>query len=243
MQRRAFLTALGFTSYGGLGWLLNACSEGTTSPSRLNGVPIGSPSGTEPANKPAPTDGDEYVPGNVDAGAGPVVQSNGLPNASWESRVKQLESGAIYTEAAPGPWVGKERSHVPVIVADTVLTNRVTVLVNHVMQKSGLVYPEAGADAAPTVMDAMADGDADGGDAVAPPANDGGPMMVAEHYITTIYVKTDTGVVAGLIEMSSSDPAPPTVTFVVPAGTKTVTAYEYCNLHGLWASKPLTVKA
>lgn len=243
MQRRAFLTVLGVTGYGGLGWLVQACSEGTTARTGGNGYVPSTPTGTgsSPTNRPPPTDDDEYVPGSPDGGS-PVVESPGLPNQTWENRVKQLESGAVYTEAAPGPWAGKERSHVPTIIADTVLKNRVTVLVNHVMQKAGIAaYPDGGPDAA-VVADAGLDA-SDDADATPAAPMDAGPMVLPEHYVTTIYVKTDTGVVAGLIEFTSSDPAPPSVTFVVPPGTKSVTAYEFCNLHGLWASKPLTVQA
>lgn len=247
MRRRAFLTAVGITGYGGLGWLVGACSE-ATQPNRL-GNPTPGPTGSTPTTqRPTPTDDDEYVPGSPDGG-GPVIESTNLPNATWEARAKALESGAVYTEAAPGPWAGKERSHVPTLIADTVLTNRVTVLVNHVMQKSGgLAYPEAG----PVVpdagaIDAAADGSDDAADGapdvvVAPPM-DAGPTVLPEHFVAWIYVKTDTGMVAGLIELKSTDPAPPSVTFVLPPGTKSVTAYEFCNLHGLWASKPLEIKA
>lgn len=233
MERRAFLTALGVASYGGLAWLIEACSSEATQPNRLGDSPVPSSTGaTTPtgssSSKPPPTDGNEYVPGGPADGGAVVDQSTQLPNKNWEARVKQLESsGNIYTEAAPGPWAGKERSHVPTIVADTMMKNRVTVLVNHVMQKASI------ADGG--VMDAAdADPDADAAPAV---------VMTPEHYVTTIYVKTDTGVVAGLVEFTSSDPAPPSVTFVLPAGTKSVTAYENCNIHGLWASKPLAISA
>lgn len=234
MERRAFLTALGVASYGGLAWLIEACSSESTQPNRLGDSPVPSSTGTTTSPtgsstpKTPPNDGNEYVPGGPADGGAVVDQSTQLPNKNWESRAKQLEaSGNIYTEAAPGPWAGKERSHVPTIVADTMMKNRVTVLVNHVMQKATLVdggVPDAG--------DAGEDADA-------------APVQVTtpEHYVTTIYVRTDTGVVAGLVEFSSSDASPPSVTFVLPAGTKSVTAYENCNIHGLWASKPLAVGA
>jgi hypothetical protein len=113
------------------------------------------------------------------------------------------------------------------------------------MQAPGVV--EAGAyDAAVAVdagTDALGDADPDADAGPSPPPMEAGPMVVGAHYITTIYVKTDAGMVIGLIEFAATDPAPPSVTFVLPAGTKSVTAYEFCNLHGLWASKPLAVKA
>lgn len=237
MQRRAFLTAVGVAGWGGMAWLLEACSSESTQPNRFGDPPAPSGSGTNtapPKTPGPPTDQDEYVPGQGDGGV-VVDQNSQLPNKNWEARVKQLEgSGELYTEAAPGKWAGKERSHVPTLVADTMIKGRVTVVVNHVMQKATVA--EGGVvDAA--VVDA--DIDAAYGDA----APDAAPLPLGtpEHYVSTIYVKTDTGVVAGLIEFSSSDASPPSVTFVLPAGTKTVTAYEYCNIHGLWASKPVSV--
>jgi desulfoferrodoxin (superoxide reductase-like protein) len=235
MQRRSFLTVLSVAGCGGLGWILEACSNGTQ---ELKETPPPAPSSSasssaaSPPPKGPPTDGDEFVPGSGDGGV--VVQpASGLPNANWEARVKQLESsGTLYTEAAPGKWVGKERSHVPTIVADTVEKNRVTVLVNHVMQKAVLL--DAGAADA-NDAGGLLDGGAEA-DAAAPP-----PLGTPEHYVTTIYVKTDAGVVAGLVEFSSSDASPPSVTFVLPAGVKSVTAYENCNIHGLWASTALAV--
>jgi hypothetical protein len=263
MQRRAFLTVLGVASSGGLGWILNACTdEETVDPPVHSGSDAGA--GTDAAStRPPPTDGNEYVPGDASADA-PIVTSPTLPNPTWQARAKALEDVGIYTEAAPGQWAGKERSHVPTIIRDTLLPTHVTVLVNHVMQV-GIPF-DAGtkADAATAVDgalgDASADADlgADAGDAsddadlgtdaaigldAAPPPADAAPPpgAVGEHYVTTIYVKTDAGIVAGLIEMKSSDPAPPSVTFILPAGTKSVTAYEHCNVHGLWASTPLAV--
>jgi len=44
-----------------------------------------------------------------------------------------------------------------------------------------------------------------------------------------------------LIEFASTDPAPPQVTFRLPEGATTVTAYEFCNLHGLWSSEPISL--
>ena len=239
MLRRAFLTALGVAGYGGIGWLVEGCSTEATQANRLSDGPVPSATGSNvtPGAKGPPTDKDEYVPGQGDGGV-VVNQATQLPNKNWEARAKQLEgSGALYTEAAPGKWAGKERSHVPTMVVDTMLKNRVTIVVNHVMQVG--VALDAGADSAvadaadAATLDAAMDADA------APAPVVGTP----EHYVTTIYVKTDTGVVAGLVEFVATDAAPPSVTIVLPPGTKSATAYEYCNIHGLWASKPLAITA
>jgi hypothetical protein len=64
----------------------------------------------------------------------------------------------------------------------------------------------------------------------------------AIHYITTIYLKSQAGDVVGLYEFASTDAAPPTVLFTLPAGVTSVTPYEYCTIHGLWANdaKPVS---
>lgn len=220
--------------------LLAACSA--KQPSLPNGDDFGT--GTPPSST-TPTDGDEYV--SADAGTATPVDTGDapkVPNASWEARVKQLEAlGPLYTAAAPGPWAGKERSHVPQV---TVSGNKVTVLVQHVMGANGL---DAGAPAAMdagAALDAMADAakPKDGGaDAKAPDAGDAGttPPSTVIHYITTIFLKSDANVVVGLWEFASTDPAPPTVTFTLPAGVTSVTAYEYCTIHGLWAATAMPI--
>jgi desulfoferrodoxin (superoxide reductase-like protein) len=121
----------------------------------------------------------------------------------------------------------------------------VTVLVNHVMGANGI-------DAGTTYVDAGTDARADAGrvvdsgvrDATADAAKEGGTTTTTTttvHYITTIYLKSSAGVVVGLWEFASSDPAPPTVVFTLPAGVTSVTAHEFCTLHGLWAADALTV--
>jgi desulfoferrodoxin (superoxide reductase-like protein) len=47
--------------------------------------------------------------------------------------------------------------------------------------------------------------------------------------------------VVGLWEFASTDPAPPSVTFTLPAGVSSVVAYEWCTLHGLWKAAPIEV--
>jgi desulfoferrodoxin-like iron-binding protein len=61
-----------------------------------------------------------------------------------------------------------------------------------------------------------------------------------DHYITTLYVKDQDGVVIFLQELNGSEEAP-TATFTAPEGTSQMTAYSYCNLHGLWKSDTVAV--
>ena len=57
------------------------------------------------------------------------------------------------------------------------------------------------------------------------------------HWITEVYVvDADTG---KIITMKSLDPTgvdAATMEFDIPAGTKSIIAYEWCNIHGLWES-------
>ncbi len=57
--------------------------------------------------------------------------------------------------------------------------------------------------------------------------------MLAEHYITWIALETAEGRQRKLLVPG----AKPEATFEISATDKVVKAYEYCNLHGLWASK------
>lgn len=242
------------SALGGLGRVLAACSSdssgslktGPTTPARGN-----------------PTDDDEFVPGEstpVNAGDQPPQ----VPNPVWEARVRQLEDdqarvyGAVFTAQAPGVMVGKDRSHVPKL--DNQKTEgtlkRATFVVNHVMGANGLdAGPYDGsADAADAAKEAEAgapdaadggdggDGGGDGGDAGDAAVADAGKPPV--HYITTIYLRADVGgkdTVVGLWEFRSTDAAPPTVQFTLPAGVTSVTAYEWCTLHGLWKSDPIAI--
>lgn len=54
--------------------------------------------------------------------------------------------------------------------------------------------------------------------------------MIPEHYITWVYIKTAKG--AQRKELSPGDE--PRVEFVLTEDDKIESAYEYCNLHGLW---------
>jgi hypothetical protein len=60
--------------------------------------------------------------------------------------------------------------------------------------------------------------------------------------ITTIYLRAlvnGVDTVVALWEFASTDAAPPTVRFALPPGVTSVTAYEWCTIHGLWRSSAL----
>lgn len=255
LARRSLLRAsLGLLGLAGLGRVLEACDDGATGLG--NRAPRGSVD-----SLPTPTDGDEFVPGEnagppVDAGDVPPT----IPNQAWEARAKQLEDEQrrlgyeTFSKTAPGPWAGKERSHVPIATAERVNgVTKVIVLVEHVMGKNALdagyteaSAPDGAASADAARPDAATDAatDAarpDAGDAAAP-AEAGPPPP--EHYITTIYVRaTVDGLdrVVGLWEFASTDGAPPSVRFTMPAGVTSVVAHEYCTLHGLWKADPMAL--
>jgi desulfoferrodoxin (superoxide reductase-like protein) len=121
-------------------------------------------------------------------------------NEQWEQRAAELEGSqdAVYTNAAPGPWAGKEGSHVPSLIADG----------------------EARIETAH-------------GQTVNEPDTE-------DHYITTLYVRDQDGVVIHLVELDGTEEAP-TTSFTPPEGTTEMTAFSHCNLHGLWSSDPVTV--
>ena len=100
LGRAALRTVLSASAVRALGGCLEDSPTSTTRPPRAR--PSSSPSA------PAPT-----------------------ATANWEKRIAQLEAlGAVYTEAAPGPWPTKTASHVP----KTSLAGRtVTVVVEHPM--------------------------------------------------------------------------------------------------------------
>jgi desulfoferrodoxin (superoxide reductase-like protein) len=239
------------TAFGGLGRVLAACtSESSGSLRNANPNP--------PRNTP-PTDDDEFVPGEgtpVDTGDQPP----NVPVQVWEARAKQLEDdqariyGNVFTNdsATNGVMAGKERSHVPsaTIVTEGTL-KRATVIVQHVMGANGLdAGPyDAAADAPMEAEAGPADaGDGgDAGDASVDASADAAPVDAGKpptHYITTIYLRAEVGgkdTVVGLWEFQSTDAAPPSVKFTLPGGVTSITAYEWCTLHGLWKSDPIPV--
>ena len=54
--------------------------------------------------------------------------------------------------------------------------------------------------------------------------------MTEEHYIQWIYLETKEGVQAKCLQPGEE----PKAVFVLNEGNEVVSAYEYCNLHGLW---------
>jgi desulfoferrodoxin (superoxide reductase-like protein) len=64
--------------------------------------------------------------------------------------------------------------------------------------------------------------------------------MSSVHFIDTIYVRDQNGAVVHMKKFNGSEASAQTA-FEVPSGATTLTAYEHCNLHGLWAASPQTV--
>lgn len=62
-------------------------------------------------------------------------------------------------------------------------------------------------------------------------------VMEAGHYITTIYIRDQDGIVLGLkeYETPSVDGDPPSVDISLHESTTAIVAYAYCNLHDNWA--------
>jgi superoxide reductase len=54
--------------------------------------------------------------------------------------------------------------------------------------------------------------------------------MTEEHYIQWIYLETKEGVQAKCLQPGEE----PKAVFMLNEGNEAVSAYEYCNLHGLW---------
>lgn len=54
--------------------------------------------------------------------------------------------------------------------------------------------------------------------------------MTEEHHIAFIYLETENGVARKDLNHTGA----PEAVFALAEGEKTVAAYEYCNLHGLW---------
>lgn len=257
LDRRALLRTL-VVSIGAitLGRFVAACSD-AASPGKLGGT---GGNGAPAAGSPPPTDGDEHVPGtSAPVNAGDDIPK--VPNQVWEGRVKQLEGEQqrLYSRDAfyrgdAGVMTGKENSHEPkASIVDVGGKQRVQVVVEHVMGKSGLDAGAPGDSGADTgAKDAAADADSglhDGGDAGdAGDGGDAGAKLEAGapviHYITTIYLRAmvnGVDTVVGLWEFASTDPAPPTVQFTLPLGVTSVVAYEWCTLHGLWKAPALAV--
>ena len=64
------------------------------------------------------------------------------------------------------------------------------------------------------------------------------------HYATHIYVVDEGGEIVALQAMDpSSGMVPATMTFDIPTGAKSLVAYEFCNIHGLWMGPEVSVPA
>lgn len=218
--RRAFLGTATIFSALGLLRMLPGCTQ---TADRLEPVQPtkGSGSADKGAAAPTPTDDDEFV--DQAPAETPPVEAE-LENAAWTEKAKTLEAanvgGVAYTAAAPGPFPGKERSHVPDLKVQS--DGIAVVVVNHVMD-GGSTGTDGGAG------DAAADADAGYADAAVRPV----------HYVSTIWIKDDKGRVLFMRSFAPTDPAPPFLAMKIPEGVKTLTAYEHCNLHGVWASQPV----
>jgi hypothetical protein len=209
--RRAFLGTASIFSAFALLRFVPGCGDASTS-----GPPA-------PTTGRKPTDDDEYVP-QKPADPGPPEQSK-VGDPAWEAKAKELEAanvgGVVYTETAPGPFAGKERSHVPQL---TVQSDGVAVIL--------VAGPDGGSDGGKT--DAGDAGPKDGGDAGDAGYVDSG--IRPQHYVTTIYAKDDKGRVVFMKELKPTDAAPPFIAFKIPAGATALKAFEHCNLHGVWSS-------
>merc|ERR1719253_846723 len=63
------------------------------------------------------------------------------------------------------------------------------------------------------------------------------------HWINLIWVVDQDGAIVALRQLSPDEPAPASLAFTLPPGTTQVTAYEYCNQHGLFRGDTLSVSA
>ena len=79
--------------------------------------------------------------------------------------------------------------------------------------------------------------------AVSPNAEDGTCTvsvphgMAADHFIEYIWAKNAAGEVLASMKLTAEDK--PELTFAVPEGVGSVTAFEACNMHGVWTSDPI----
>jgi desulfoferrodoxin (superoxide reductase-like protein) len=66
--------------------------------------------------------------------------------------------------------------------------------------------------------------------------------LASDHFITAVWAVDQASQVIFWHSFASSD-ATASVTFTLPVGVTTVTAYEHCNLHGVWVGSTITVSA
>jgi desulfoferrodoxin-like iron-binding protein len=60
--------------------------------------------------------------------------------------------------------------------------------------------------------------------------------MAADHFIEYIWAKNAAGEVFASVKLTAEDK--PELTFAVPEGVGSFTAFEACNMHGVWTSDP-----
>ena len=58
----------------------------------------------------------------------------------------------------------------------------------------------------------------------------------SKHVIDALFVRDQTGKLIHFREFNEEDTTQPSSSFTVPKDVTAVTAYEHCNLHGLWKS-------
>lgn len=219
--RRAFLGTATIFSAWGLLQLLPGCSSAdeTRTPAQ--------PQPKKRTSAVPPTDDDEFVDEEPEP-TPPVSTQRG--NAEWTAKAADLESknagGKAYTVDSPGPFPGKDRAHVPVM---TIQPDGVAAIIVHHVMDAGSPGTEAGAPST-TPTDA---GKTDAAVADAGYVDSGARPM---HYVSTIWIKDDQGRVIFMKSYEPSDASPPFVAIRIPDGVKSLTAYEHCNLHGVWAS-------
>ena len=61
--------------------------------------------------------------------------------------------------------------------------------------------------------------------------------MLEEHYITLVAIETRAGDVTGYHQKWLKPGIKPEAVFEQSTGEQVITAFEYCNLHGLWKSE------
>jgi desulfoferrodoxin (superoxide reductase-like protein) len=61
------------------------------------------------------------------------------------------------------------------------------------------------------------------------------------HFIGHIYVFDQNDEIIANRNLDPTDPSPATLTFSIPPGTKSITAYQFCNIHGLWKGEKTAV--
>mmetsp|Transcript_29100 Transcript_29100/g.65132 ORF Transcript_29100/g.65132 Transcript_29100/m.65132 type:complete len:542 (+) Transcript_29100:41-1666(+) len=68
-----------------------------------------------------------------------------------------------------------------------------------------------------------------------------GHGMDADHFIQYIWAKNQAGEVIAGIKLSPGEGTKAELKFSIPEGTTTVSAYEACNLHGVWSSSAISL--